>query len=68
MLPIDFHLANLGYIRTFADRLPRLCPLNESNLAISAACAVQLPEGAFRSIRCQSLKGFAVEMAVFIPE
>ena len=51
-----------------ADRLQRLCPLDKSNLAISAACAVQLPEGAVRSIRRQSFKGFAVEMAVFIPE
>ena len=40
-----------------ADRLQSLCPLDESNLAISAACAMQLPEGVVRSIRRQSLKG-----------
>ena len=50
-----------------ADRLQGLCPLDESNLAISAACAMQLPEGAVRSIRCQSLKGWAAEMAVLYP-
>ena len=40
-----------------ADRLQGLCPLDGSNLAISAACAMQLPKGAVRSTRGQSLKG-----------
>ncbi len=48
------------------DRLQSLCPLEDSNLAISAACAAQLPEGADRSIGHRSLKGFAGETEVII--
>ena len=50
-----------------ADRLQSLCPLGDSNVAISSDCAPHLPDGAMRSIGHRVLKGFTEETEVFVP-
>ena len=50
-----------------ADRLQSLCPLGDSNVAISGDCAAHLPDGAVRSIGHRVLKGFTEETEVFVP-
>ena len=51
----------------YADRLQSLCPLGDSNVAISGDCAAHLPDGAVRSIGHRVLKGFTEETEVFVP-
>lgn len=50
-----------------ADRLQSLCPLGDSNVAISGDCAAHLPDGAVRSIGHRVLKGFTEETEIFVP-
>ncbi|MGB0555361.1 MAG: hypothetical protein ACPGQV_22825 [Alphaproteobacteria bacterium] len=50
-----------------ADRLQSLCPLGDSNVAISGDCAPHLPDGVVRSIGHRILKGFTEETEIFVP-